>query len=116
MRCVPVDGTGPAPDAAPPRPYRFCGGSCCPVPVTSRAADPVPQSKTMAAPYAAAAGGVNRTTTVWLAPGGRLNAPPETTLNGGPASLEIVPLAVRPPRFVTVNARSADPPTVKIGR
>ncbi len=39
--------------------------------------------------------------TVWLAPLRRLNAPPETTLNG--AAVDAVPLRVPLPPFVTVN-------------
>ena len=53
--------------------------------------------------------GLNRTTTVWLAPGKRVNEPPEATLNGAP--VDAVPLSVLPPVFVTARERSFDPPT-----
>ena len=48
--------------------------------------------------------------TVWLAPGARVNEPPETTLNG--AVVEAAPLTVLPDPagFVTVNERSDDTP------
>src|SRR5215510_3483629 len=52
--------------------------------------------------------GVNRTTTVCVAPSVRLNDPPERMLNGGDA--ETVPVSVSPPVFCTTKLRSAEFP------
>src|SRR5207237_10345348 len=88
------------------------GGStgAVPVPVTTALTEPPVQLKVTFVPKAPAVGGLNRTTTVWVPPGPRTNAPPEITVNG--ALVAAAPLAVLPPEFVAVNERSVDPPTV----
>jgi len=104
---------------SPGDPYYFCpggsggggggGGGDVAVPVTTADVEPPFQVKLMFVPKAPAVVGLNRTTTVWLPPGPSTNALPEITRKG--ATVEAVPLAVLPPEFMTVNERSADPPT-----
>src|SRR2546425_8322359 len=79
------------------------------VPVTERDAVPALELKEAVLAKLPAAMGLNRATTVWLAPAPRLNEPPEMTLKG--AAPEAVPVREPPPGLVTVNERSADPPT-----
>src|SRR2546428_135697 len=78
-------------------------------PVTGRAAVPAFELKPTLFAKLPVAVGLNRTTRVWLVPAVRPNEPPETTPNG--AAMDAVPVSVPPPEFVTVNERSADPPT-----
>jgi len=79
------------------------------VPVTTAVVEPPLQVKLTFVPYAPVVVGLNCATTVWLPPGPSTNGLPESTLNGPlPAA---VPLTELPPEFLTVNERSADPPT-----
>src|SRR2546428_8875989 len=84
-------------------------GMAVPVPVTEGEAVLALELKVAVLAKVPAAVGLNRATTVWLVPAPRLNALPETTLKG--TTLEAVPVRVPPPVLVTVNERSADPPT-----
>ena len=56
--------------------------------------------------------GAKRTTIVWLEPAGKLNAPPDTIMNG--AGTDAPPVSVPLPVFCTVKDRSIDPPTTTL--
>src|SRR5947208_15235215 len=80
-----------------------------PEPVTERAAVLALELKRTVLAKLPAAGGLKRATTVWLVPGERVNAPPETMLKG--VALATVPVRAAPPVLVTVKERSAEAPT-----
>ena len=83
--------------------------AAAPEPVTERAAVLALELKRTVLAKLPAAGGLKRATTVWLVPGERVNAPPETMLKG--VALATVPVRAAPPVLVTVKERSAEAPT-----
>src|SRR5256884_7517414 len=78
--------------------------AAAPEPVTERAAVLALELKRTVLAKLPAAGGLKRATTVWLVPGERVNAPPETMLKGG--ALATVPVRAAPPGLVTGEGRS----------
>src|SRR5262249_2266274 len=82
------------------------------VPVTRRWRSPPFDVKLTLEDTTPEAVGVNRTTTVCVAPRGRLKEPPERMLKGGAA--ETVPVSVPPPVFWTTKFGSVGVPMPRV--